>query len=1015
MRLRVWMGWAVLVATNLTTASAAAAGWTHLGALTDYTKDASSVTLTCQSAVVRIEAVSGSVVRVRVAPGGTLGRDFSWAVEDRTPRGRFHVTDTPGKPLRLTLPEISVEVSRDPCRLTFLDAAGRVILAGDPNRGIGWCDVGFGGEDPTAPLVRSQAVRSWFHLPDNVRIYGLGEKSGPLNKRGMAVSMWNTDAFHYGMASDPLYKSIPFFFLSRDDVYHGVFFDNPWRSSFDFGKETANLMSFGADGGEMNYYVIAGPHPAQVMQRYTGLTGRTPLPPKWALGYHQCRFSYYPEAKVREIAQTFREKKIPCDVLYFDIDYMDAFKCFTWDKTLFPDPKKLMADLRAMGFSTVAIIDPGIKNEPGYPAYDTGTTADVWVKKPDGEPYVGRVWPGDTVFPDYTKAAARAWWAAQFPPFIDDCGLDGIWCDMNEPANFAGPNHTVPLDLVHDNGGEPAPHPAAHNVYGMLMARATMEGMSRAWPTRRPFVMTRATYAGGQRYGAAWTGDNTSTWEHLRLSVTMTLGLGISGMPFVGPDIGGFIDGPHPELYARWITAASLMPYCRTHTGSMNPPQEPWSFGPEIEEIARRALTRRYELMPYLYTLFEEASRTGMPIVRPIWMEFPGVHPWWEGQAYMLGGDLLVVPIVEPSPKEIYIELPPGAWYDLATDEIWGGGEHVKLDTSRGSLPIFVRAGAIIPMQSPVQSTAERPADPLVLHVWPHGARESRLYEDDGTPPWNNRGERRTTQLASALEGDDLFIMVGAPSEPHRQARPGVKLRLHGLRDGVESVRVEQTPRDAEVMPGAGDVVAVEMRAPGFTPMNATTGDPSKQPLSAAWIERDGTWAIEALPDADLAQTIVVRRGAMKDAGQPVRIALDPVNHPLGYRRSFLPPEYDGRGGVTVELRHEGWPYVVMPRVRFDASAHPVMKLRMKVDHATKLAVQFATEQEPSRSQHPSMEFDLVADGKVHEYTFNLPQAAAKTEGDWEGTVYTVLFGFPEGARRGERVVIESLEFVSAP
>jgi alpha-glucosidase len=1004
------MGWAALVAINFAATGAVAAGWEHLGPLTAWKQDDRGVTLTCGPAVVRVEAVTSAVVRVRLAPGGTLGRDFSWAVDDLSTQGRFHVADVAGEPLRLTLPEMTVEVSRDPCRLTFRDAAGRVILAGDANRGLGWCDVGIGGDEPAAPLVRSQAVRGWFHLPDKTRIYGLGEKSGPLNKRGMALSMWNTDAFHYSMASDPLYKSIPFFMLNTDDVYHGVFFDNPWRTSFDFGKETANLMSFGADGGEMNFYVIAGPGPKDVIERYTALTGRTPMPPKWALGYHQCRFSYYPEAQVREIAQTFRDKKIPCDVLYFDIDYMDAFKCFTWDKKLFPDPKKLMADLRAMGFRTVAIIDPGIKNEPGYFAFDTGTAADVWVKKPDGEPYVGRVWPGDTVFPDYTKPAAREWWAGQFPPFIAECGLDGIWCDMNEPANFAGPNHTVPLDLVHDNDGAPAPHPAAHNVYGMLMAKATLEGMTRARPTERQFVMTRATYAGGQRYGAAWTGDNTSTWEHLRLSVTMVLGLGVSGMPFVGPDIGGFIDGPHPELYARWMTAASLMPYCRTHTGSMNPPQEPWSFGPEVEEIARRALTRRYELLPYIYTLFEEASRTGVPVVRPVWMEFPGFHPWWEGQAYMLGGDLLIVPIVEPSPKEVYIELPPGAWYDMATDEIWGGGEHVKLDTSLGSLPIFVRAGAVIPMQSPVQSTAETPAEPLVLHVWPFGSRDSRFYEDDGAPKGAPRSESRTTRVSTSREGDDVFISLEAPSAPSRGARPGVRLRIHGLGEVVEAVRLERIAPDAAAMPAAAPGSIVEMRAPAFEPV-LPSGEAAKFGASMVYREADRTWALAALPDSDSGQSIALRLRAADDAKAPaVRIALDPVHHPLGYRRSFLPPTYDGRGGVAVELRHEGWPYFVLPRVRFDAASHPTMKLRMKVDHATKLAIQFATEQEPSRTQHPSMEFPLVADGKMHDYTFNLPKAAAAAEGDWEGTVYQLLFGFPEGAKRGEKVVIEAVE-----
>ncbi|MFH0981924.1 MAG: TIM-barrel domain-containing protein, partial [Planctomycetota bacterium] len=394
--------WCVGALVVLLGVPGARAQWTHLGAVTSCERGEAVLTLQCGTAAVRIEAVNEYVVRVRLASEGRFGRDYSWAVTDLTPKGRFVTFEDGPDQLRATTGALAVVVHRNPCRLEVLDAEGHLLTADEQARGMAWC-VGEKGQDPLlaksspggspSQLPSSSAVRVWQHLPGEVAIYGLGEKTGPLNKNGRAWTMWNTDTPAYGPSTDPLYKSVPFFIVAREGRYHGVFFDNPWRTSFDFGQLDRDVLSFGAEGGELNYYVIAGPGPKDVVQRYTDLTGRIELPPKWAIGYHQCRHSYFPEARVREIAATFREKKIPCDVLYFDIEYMNGHRCFTWNPEWFPDPAGLMADLHRMGFHTVAIIDPGIGREPGYFVYDEGTKIGAWLTKPDGEAYVGKVWP----------------------------------------------------------------------------------------------------------------------------------------------------------------------------------------------------------------------------------------------------------------------------------------------------------------------------------------------------------------------------------------------------------------------------------------------------------------------------------------------------------------------------------------------------------------------------------------------------------------------------------------------
>ena len=501
------------------------------------------------------------------------------------------------------------------------------------------------------------------------------------------------------------------------------------------------------------------------------------MPPRWALGYHQCRYSYYPESTVRFVAQNFRTRKIPADTLWLDIHYLDGFNPFTWDPQRFPDPPRLIADLRAQGLRLVTIVDPHPKKERGYEPYDTGLAGGHFVKNADGSIYEAPVWParadrnpGPSVFPDFTRPAARTWWGRLYSRLLDS-GVAGIWNDMNEPAVFDTPTGTMPLDVQFDNEGSPAAHRAVHNVYGQQMSRATYEGLQQLRPDSRPFVLTRATYAGGQRYAAVWAGDNVSEWGHLRGSLPMLMGMGLSGLAFVGVDIGGFAETPSAELYTRWLQAGVFYPFMRTHTTLGTPDQDPWSYGQEHEAINRRAIELRYELLPQIYNAMHEASVTGLPAMRPLMLEFPG-DPATYGldDEFMFGRDLLVAPVLWPGATERNVYLPPGAWVDFWSGARLTGGASHRVPVTLRSIPLFVRAGAVVFSHPVVQHTGELPGQPLRVMVTPGANGATTLYEDDGETRAYTHGMSVTREFRHQTEGDSLSISIGAPVGPFRPA-----------------------------------------------------------------------------------------------------------------------------------------------------------------------------------------------------------------------------------------------------
>ena len=727
---RITMG---MLAFTLAGASALAQGWQHVGKVQRVEKLNDGVELTAGAAKVRITAFRDGIFRVRVAPNGTFPKDSSWAVIE-TPEPPAVKIDENQKEVRVTAGSVVAIVQKSPLLIDFADAAGTVLLADEPSLPMAW-------EGPQ--------VHIWKKMPLEENYYGLGDKAGPMNRRNRSFTNWNTDAFGWQESTDPLYKTIPFFIGLRKGLAYGLFFDNTYRSSFDFGKESENYFSFGAQGGELNYYFIAGPDPKKIVEQYTALTGRPPLPPLWTLGYQQCRYSYYPEARVREIAHLLREKKIPADTIYLDIDYQEGYAPFTINRQYFPNFEKMVADLREQGFHLILITDLHIKRNPGhgYAPYDSGMKEDVFVKNLDGSVYVGPVWPGESVFPDFTLTRVRDWWGALYKDFVG-MGVAGFWNDMNEPSVFRQPEKTMPLDVVHRlDDGTKMDHRAAHNMYGMENARATYDGIRKLQPDERPFVLTRAAYSGAQRYAATWTGDNSATWNHISMSTPMLLSLGLSGFAFVGDDIGGFAGSPPANLLTRWYELGAFNPIDRDHAEKGSLDHEPWVNGPEHEAIRRKYIELRYKLLPYIYTLTEETTRTGIPLMRPIFLEYPQSPEFFnDDHDFLFGPDLFVSPVVTEKLDAQGIALPPGEWYDFWSSEKHTGKDKIDLHPRLDEVPLYVRAGAVVPMQPLVQHTGEKPDGPLQLRVYlptstaGNNCRGS-LYLDDGHTYAYQKGE----------------------------------------------------------------------------------------------------------------------------------------------------------------------------------------------------------------------------------------------------------------------------------
>lgn len=581
----------------------------------------------------------------------------------------------------------------------------------------------------------SLSYQVYKQLKPNDFVYGLGDKTGVLNKRGYDYAMWNSDLPdpHVENSSfKALYKSIPFFLIHNPEYSYGIFVDNAHKSFFDMGFEKADYYSFSAVAGELDYYFFSG-SPAEIITEYTKLTGRAPLPQLWTLGYHQSRWSYASDREVLDLAQSFMDHDIPCDAIHLDIDYMDNFKVFTSDPERFSDLTGLADTLESQGIKLVTIIDPGVKVEDGYTVYEQGVQNGYFATTPEGDIYENVVWPGDSVFPDFTSSAVRDWWSHHIA-FQKKHHIRGIWNDMNEPASFRGP---LPDDIVF--AGDPdtpaLTHADIHNVYGHLMAKATYEGLKRE-DGRRPFVITRACYSGTQKYSTAWTGDNQSLWAHLKMSIPQLLNLGVSGMPMVGTDIGGFGANTTPELMSRWIEASCFAPLFRNHSGKYTRRQEPWCFDETTTNIYRKYVKLHYRFLPYLYDLCYEETQTGLPILRPLFLHYPKDSNVYEcNDEYLVGDKLLVAPITEQGARYRVVYLPEGEWIDYWTGEHISGGQHIMREAPLDICPIYVLAGSILPAFKPMRAVTPASTTELELLIYPNANGQTTSYihyQDNG-------------------------------------------------------------------------------------------------------------------------------------------------------------------------------------------------------------------------------------------------------------------------------------------
>ncbi len=595
-----------------------------------------------------------------------------------------------------------------------------------------------------------EALRFSIECKDNLpRVYGLGEKMGRLERSGRVWDMWNTDEPEHVPSRDPLYVSIPFAILSVGQEWFGVFIDNPARQYWDTALNRYTSVTIDVEDEYIDMYLIQANSPREVLQKYTMLTGSTPMPPVWGLGYHQSRYSYYPEDEVRRIAQGFRKNRLPADVLQLDIDYMDGYRIFTWNKEGFPDPEGLIEELRNDGFKVVTIVDPGIKVDPDYYVYKEGMAKDYFSKLPDGKVYQGAVWPGKAVYPDFSRSKVRTWWADLHKELFR-CGVSGIWNDMNEPADFTGdpeyrPDYTVPNELqaVTDEGS-PVSFKRFHNLYSMGMNKATRAAFAQYQPEKRGFVITRSGYAGLQRDAGVWTGDNCSWWEHLDAAVPMLLGLSISGVSMVGSDTGGFQEDASAQLYARWFSFAAFTPYFRSHTADDTRPHEPWSFGQNVLDISRHYLQLRYSLLPYIYTAFFRAETEAEPVMKPLFFDWPQDKRLAEmNDEYLFGQGLLIAPVTKADALWRHVYLPEGKWYDFWDDTTYAGGHDYLVAAPIGKLPLFVRGGSIIPHEKARMHTSAERNSILNIDIYPDkdGKAAGELYIDAEEGWGYRRGE----------------------------------------------------------------------------------------------------------------------------------------------------------------------------------------------------------------------------------------------------------------------------------
>lgn len=735
-----------------------------LGSVEEVVGRDSAVEVRCQRGSLWVSLCTPEMVRVRARPGRSSQPwdETSIAIEKRPPSAPLRFLPT-SQGWQLQGGRFRLQLQRQDARLRIQDSQGRLLL-----------------EDRLPITFERQGFRVVHASSLDDHYFGLGDKPGALDRRNQSCTLWNSDAYMWQESTDPLYKSMPFYLGFRQGRCWGLYLDNTHRSQFEFQKQFRDAYSFACEGGQLDYYVMAGPSSKDVLRQYTALLGRMPLPPLWSLGYQQSRGSYIPESAVRQVAQKLRERAIPCDVLYLDGDYKDGARPFTVDRKLFPNFEKLIGELQALHLKTVISLDPYLAKHPGDAAYDQALARGYLATRPNGQVYYGKVWPGLVAWADFANPEVRAWWGGLHRPFVL-AGVRGIWDDMNEPAAFYRADKTVPLDVRHQLAGRRTDQREIHNVFGMLNSRATFEGLQKLRPELRPFVLARSGFSGSWRYAATWTGDNSASWNHLRLSVPQLLNLGVSGFSLAGADIGGYSGNPSPALLTRWMQLGALNPLFRNHSDGTTREREPWVDGPEHEAARKQAIELRYRLLPYFYAAMEECSRNGVPLMRPMFLEFPQ-EPRLVTLAdqYMLGSQLLVAPVLQEDPAGYNVQLPKGDWYDLLSGQKQVGPT-LKLKPELAEIPIFARAGSILPVQPLVQSCEQAPEGPLELWLHAGASGDCQLYFDDGETTRYQKGDFWRCPVRMECSPSTLKLLLQTPRGRFRPWFQSIRLRVRGF------------------------------------------------------------------------------------------------------------------------------------------------------------------------------------------------------------------------------------------
>jgi alpha-glucosidase len=773
----------------------------------------------------RIDVVRGDVVRIKISRAGGFDESPTFAVcvdplADPVP---FTVDRDEGV-VRLRTDALVVSLWLDPFRIDIHRPDGSAVIetAAD-DAGQHWA---------YATLNDAFTVRRRCQHEDG--IFGLGEKGGRHNRKGRDFTLWNNDVLDPAAALeftasraaddpradftsvefDPYYISIPFFY--HQDHATGAmaasFLDNGYRAEYDFTASEEYRFHFA--GGQYTEYVFGGPDLPAILEAYTWLTGRAAAPPIWSLGYHQCRWFEYTQDAVEGLATRHRDLGVPLDALWLDIEHMDGYRVFTWDTERFPDVDGMLSRLRDRGVRLITIVDPGVKYDPGYSIFDQAVERDVLCRTEGGDIYIGQVWPGNTAFPDFVTEQARAWWGELNAEHVRS-GLAGIWNDMNEPATGA-----ITPDRMRFGRGK-YPHERYHNQYALLMAMGTTAGLREAIPGKRTFVLSRAGFAGIQRYAATWMGDNQARWDHLWVSMPMAMGLGLSGQPFVGADIGGFQGDSNAELFLRWMQYGTLTPFCRNHSEIGYVDQYVWSWGEPIQDLARAAIDLRYRLLPYLYAAFLRAAETGAPVQRALLFDYQYDATVRDlDNEYLLGPDLLVAPVISAGVTARHVYLPPGGWYDWHTDRAHSGSTFLLAETPLDRIPVFARAGAVIPMwpEAPASTDGFHP-DVVELHLFVPtvaGTSRSFLQEDDGLTFAAAEGARYRTSFEVTRTGDRIRLRADVEGDGYPEfARQAFHLIVRGARPA--SVDLEDGPvrvHDGRfVLPNAGEGFTVEFDA----------------------------------------------------------------------------------------------------------------------------------------------------------------------------------------------------------